>query len=69
MYLQFFKTKAVRKVQLKEEFNPEMEPLLQEKPNRFVLFPIEYPDIWDMYKKAVASFWTVEEVALHKVSI
>ncbi|XP_011064213.1 PREDICTED: putative ribonucleoside-diphosphate reductase small chain B, partial [Acromyrmex echinatior] len=53
-------------VQLKEDFNPKLEPLLQEGPNRFVIFPIQYPDIWDMYKKAVASFWTIEEVSLHK---
>lgn len=58
----------MQKVQLKEEFNPELEPLLQEGPNRFVIFPIQYPDIWDMYKKAVASFWTIEEVPLHKVN-
>lgn len=38
------------------------EPLLRENPRRFVMFPIEYPDIWQMYKKAEASFWTVEEV-------
>ena len=40
------------------------EPLLVENPGRFVVFPIEHHDIWDMYKKAVASFWTVEEVDL-----
>jgi ribonucleoside-diphosphate reductase subunit M2 len=38
------------------------EPLLRENPNRFVIFPINYPDIWQFYKNAVASFWTVEEV-------
>lgn len=38
------------------------EPLLRENPNRFVIFPINYKDIWQYYKKAVASFWTVEEV-------
>ena len=42
------------------------EPLLQENPNRFVLFPLQYPDIWEFYKKSVASFWTVEEVDLGK---
>lgn len=42
------------------------EPLLRENPRRFVVFPIEYPDIWRMYKKAVASFWTVEEVDLSR---
>ena len=40
------------------------EPLLKENPNRYVMFPIHYKDIWEMYKKAVASFWTVEEVDL-----
>ncbi|KRY71501.1 Ribonucleoside-diphosphate reductase subunit M2 [Trichinella pseudospiralis] len=38
------------------------EPLLRSNPKRFVLLPLEYPDIWAMYKKAEASFWTVEEV-------
>lgn len=42
----------------------EVEPLLRENPRRFVLFPIQYPDIWEMYKKAEASFWTAEEVDL-----
>lgn len=38
------------------------EPLLTEVGNRFVLFPIKHTTIWDMYKKAVASFWTPEEI-------
>jgi len=42
------------------------EPLLTENPRRFVILPIQYSDIWQMYKKAVASFWTVEEVDLSK---
>ncbi|CAJ0578620.1 unnamed protein product, partial [Mesorhabditis spiculigera] len=42
------------------------EPLLKENPNRFVIFPLQYHDIWAFYKKAVASFWTVEEVDLGK---
>eukprot|EP00761_Pharyngomonas_kirbyi_P013205 gb/GECH01013232.1/.p1 GENE.gb/GECH01013232.1/~~gb/GECH01013232.1/.p1 ORF type:complete len:330 (+),score=64.39 gb/GECH01013232.1/:1-990(+) len=40
------------------------EPLLQENKSRFVLLPIKYKSIWDMYKKAEACFWTVEEVDL-----
>jgi len=44
--------------------SPKEEPLLRENPSRFVVFPIEYSDIWQMYKKAEASFWTVEEVDL-----
>ncbi|EEB14328.1 Ribonucleoside-diphosphate reductase M2 subunit, putative [Pediculus humanus corporis] len=47
-------------------FNKEIEPLLKENIKRFVIFPIEFPDIWHMYKKAEASFWTVEEVDLSK---
>ena len=66
------------------------EPILQENPNRFVLFPIKYHDVshhafhafqyasrrsrtnivptqvWQMYKKAEASFWTAEEIDLSK---
>lgn len=41
-----------------------VEPLLAEQENRFVLFPIQHNDVWDMYKKAVASFWTPEELDL-----
>ncbi|MDF2456000.1 MAG: nrdB [Cytophagaceae bacterium] len=40
------------------------EPLLAENKNRFVLFPIKYSDIWQMYKQAEASFWTAEEIDL-----
>ncbi|EFJ45449.1 hypothetical protein VOLCADRAFT_109884 [Volvox carteri f. nagariensis] len=40
------------------------EPLLDENPDRFCMFPIKYPKIWEMYKKAEASFWTAEEVDL-----
>lgn len=40
------------------------EPILKENPNRFVLFPIEHDDIWAMYKKEEASFWTAEEIDL-----
>ena len=40
------------------------EPLLEENKNRFVLFPIVHDDIWQMYKKEEASFWTAEEIDL-----
>ncbi|KAI2630998.1 small subunit of ribonucleotide reductase [Hypoxylon sp. NC1633] len=42
------------------------EPILQENPQRFVLFPIKYHEIWQMYKKHEASFWTAEEIDLSK---
>eukprot|EP01126_Amoeba_proteus_P049071 TRINITY_DN5716_c0_g3_i2.p1 TRINITY_DN5716_c0_g3~~TRINITY_DN5716_c0_g3_i2.p1 ORF type:complete len:337 (+),score=43.08 TRINITY_DN5716_c0_g3_i2:64-1074(+) len=40
------------------------EVLLRDNPHRFVLFPIQYPEIWKMYKQAEASFWTAEEIDL-----
>ncbi len=42
------------------------EPLLQENPNRFVIFPIQHHDIWEWYKKMEASFRTAEEIDLHQ---
>ncbi|KAJ7894733.1 ribonucleotide reductase small subunit [Mycena olivaceomarginata] len=42
------------------------EPLLKESRRCFVLFPIQYHEIWQMYKKAEASFWTAEEMDLSK---
>ncbi len=41
-----------------------VEPILQENKDRFVLFPITHYSIWEMYKKAEASFWTAEEIDL-----
>lgn len=38
------------------------EVLLSNERNRFVLFPVRYHDLWSMYKKSVASFWTPEEI-------
>merc|ERR1711959_316892 len=40
------------------------EPILRENPSRWVMFPIQYPEIWEMYKKHEASFWTAEEIDL-----
>lgn len=42
------------------------EPLLTPDTGsrRFTPFPIRYPDMWDMYLKAVASFWTADEISL-----
>ncbi|KAF2665177.1 ribonucleoside-diphosphate reductase subunit M2 [Microthyrium microscopicum] len=42
------------------------EILLRENPHRFVLFPVQHHEIWRMYKKAMASFWTAEEIDLSK---
>ena len=40
------------------------EPMLQENASRFVIFPIKHHDLWLMFKKAQASFWTAEEIDL-----
>jgi len=40
------------------------EPLLMENKHRWVMFPLQYPEIWEMYKKHEASFWTAEEIDL-----
>ncbi|MBB4079759.1 ribonucleoside-diphosphate reductase beta chain [Lewinella aquimaris] len=41
-----------------------LEPILVENPNRFVLFPIQHDDIWRYYKDNEACFWTAEEIDL-----
>jgi len=38
--------------------------LLKENENRWVMFPIQHPKIWEMYKQHEASFWTAEEIDL-----
>jgi ribonucleotide reductase beta subunit family protein with ferritin-like domain len=43
-----------------------IEPLLQEDPNRYVMFPIKDNDIWKMYKKQEDLFWRAEEIDLSK---
>ena len=42
------------------------EPLLTDNDDRFVIFPIRHPDLWAMYKKHMAVFWTPEEIDLSK---
>lgn len=65
------KMKAAARIALAQDetvdLTPEeiaKEPLLRSNPNRFVILPIQYDQIWAMYKKAEASFWTAEEVDL-----
>jgi ribonucleotide reductase beta subunit family protein with ferritin-like domain len=42
------------------------EPVLKENPQRFVLFPIQYHSVFEMYKKHLASFWTADEIDLYQ---
>ena len=46
---------------------PESEELLlRESDRNYTIFPIQHDDIWTYYKKAMANFWTPEEVDLSK---
>ncbi len=50
--------------QTKQPNLSQNEPILTENDNRYVLFPIEKPDIWERYKQHEACFWTTEEIDL-----
>lgn len=43
-----------------------IEPILDENDDKFVMFPVQYNDIWEMYKKQVDCFWRAEEVDLSR---
>ena len=51
------------KISLEKESD---DPLLSEDETRYVIFPIQHDNIWKMYKKAEANFWTTEELDLSK---
>lgn len=61
---EFMETHKHHRKQLKD--SEKEEALLRENTRRFVLFPIKYHEVWQMYKKAEASFWTAEEIDLSK---
>ncbi len=42
------------------------EPLLEDNPNRYVMFPIKDHDIWQLYKKMFDCMWRAEEIDLSK---
>ncbi|MEE9363969.1 MAG: ribonucleotide-diphosphate reductase subunit beta [Cellulophaga sp.] len=44
----------------------QVEPILQENKDRFVIFPIQHQDLWEWYKKQEACIWTAEEIDLHQ---
>ena len=44
----------------------QVEPILEQTDERFVMFPLQYGDVWDLYKKQVECFWRAEEVDLSK---
>jgi len=46
--------------------NDADEPILSESAGRYTLFPIQYDDMYQMYKRQVDSFWRPEEVDLSR---
>ena len=50
----------------KEAMERYGEPLLAEHSNKYSMYPITYPEVYSMYKKARASYWQPEEITLAK---
>ena len=43
-----------------------IESILREDKSRFVMFPIQHNDVWDLYKKSIDCFWKAEDIDLSK---
>jgi len=55
---------AQQKLRSEQSFGLTGDPILTPSNSRFTTFPIRYPDLWALYKKAIGSFWSVEEIDL-----
>jgi len=42
----------------------QVEDILKPNPDRFVMYPIHYNDIWEFYKTHFATLWSAEEIDL-----
>lgn len=51
---------------LEEYLEENFEPILNETPNRFTVFPLRYHNLWELYKKSQMSNWTSEEIDLSR---
>jgi ribonucleoside-diphosphate reductase beta chain len=60
-----WKAPDIEKVITNMSIIKKKEKILENYGNKYVLFPIEYSDIWKMYKQAISSFWVAEEVDLN----
>lgn len=56
----------IQKVCAAMQSREQSDPFLDKSVSRYTMFPIQHPDIWAMYKKAMASFWMTEEVDTSK---
>lgn len=61
---EFLAKHVVNRHKLKQE--ESNEPLLTPDKTRHTIYPIKYPELWQFYKKSLASFWTAEELDLSK---
>ena len=55
---------AIKRKTLVQQEKTEDEVEAEQLATRYVLFPIQNKAVWMMYKKAQASFWTVDELKL-----
>jgi len=46
--------------------NKTHEPILESSEDKYVMFPLQYNDVWELYKKQIDCFWRAEEVDLSK---
>ena len=59
-------TKQKKSDELEMSNSSMEEEILRENPNRYVIFPIKYDEVWKHYKRAVSCFWTPEEIDFSK---
>jgi len=48
------------------ELEKDEELLNEHGKSRFVIYPIQYPEIWKMFKLAQSAFWVTEEIDFEK---
>lgn len=44
------------------KLSPSVEDILSQDDQRYCLYPIKYPEIWEAYRKHKQMFWTAEEI-------
>lgn len=66
IFLKRYKIYVIYYLESKMSNIKKTEKLLTPDENRYVMFPIQYNDVWDMYKRQMECFWRAEEVDLSK---
>jgi len=47
---------------MKQSLSAPVEDILSQDDQRYCLYPIKYPEIWEAYRKHKQMFWTAEEI-------